>query len=143
MRFYKKITDLVIVDNPFIKVYTNLPDQTKLYDEIQNFKEEIDWPEMWDIEEAKKRLKNGWILVTLEFNNFIKGWFWFDVNYSQAHNLYVNKNYRNMGYASLLYQKIDEFAYKNNIKIIYGEIEDWNLKSIDLILKMGWEKLDD
>lgn len=143
MYFYKEIKKFFPINNDFIKVYKTLPDVTKLKNEIDNFNNEIEWALMWSIEDAQKRLNNNWIIITLEIENKIQGWVWLDTINNFLQNLYVNKIYRNKGYATDLVHILCNVAKKNNINQLKTHVEDWNLPSQRVFIKCGWEKIDD
>ena len=73
-------------------------DRKKLQDGIDTFQKELHWPHMWSVEDAEKRLKEGWWFYVLEKNNKYLGWAWFDVSNKQFCNLYVCEEARNKGY---------------------------------------------
>lgn len=143
MRFYKKITELTEVNNQNLKTYTTIPNIDKLQAEITNFNNEIDWKEMWNIEDAQKRLNDNWIIITLEIENKIQGWVWLDVNNKFLQNLYVNKTHRNKGFATDLVGFLSNFAKKNKINKLKTYVDDWNLPSQQVFFKCGWKKKDD
>ena len=73
-------------------------DRQKLQDSIDIFQSELDWTEMWSIEDAQKRLEEGWWFYVIEKDDKYIGWAWFDTPNKKFCNLYVHKDYRNRGY---------------------------------------------
>ena len=75
-------------------------DRQKLQDGIDIFQGELDWGEMWTIEDSEKRLEDGWWFYVIEKDNKYIGWAWFDTPNKQFCNLYVHKDYRDRGSVS-------------------------------------------
>ena len=113
-------------------------DRQKLKDGIDAFQSELDWQQMWSIEDAEKRLEDGWWFYVTEENNKYIGWAWFDTSNKQFCNLYVHKDYRDRGYGKqLVYSRLNE-CKKQNIEKVWMEVENWN-KSIQKIgQELGW-----
>lgn len=139
MRFKKDLRNHIPTKQPdyIVEVTIDTIDFIKLSKEIDEFNNEIKWDDMWDIEEVKNRLSNGWRFVVYMPNDEIKGWIWLD-NTNEPKNIYVNKNHRNKGIAKELYFEIHNICKKNNLEEIIGYIDDWNLISIKSIKKAGW-----
>lgn len=139
MKFKKDLRNHIPTTQPdyIVEVTIDTIDFIKLSKEIDEFNNEIKWDDMWDIEEVKNRLSNGWRFVVYMPNDEIKGWIWLD-NTSEPKNIYVNKNHRNKGIAKELYFEIHNICKKNNLEEIIGYIDDWNLISIKSIKKAGW-----
>ena len=140
MKFYK-IPSNIKTDDTFLFVYHSLPEGDKLSNEIKIFNEEIKWDGMWSVEDSITRFKQGWLLITYEIENTIKGWLWINLPNKEIFNLYVNKNFRGRGIAKSLYMKVEQIANENKLDILYADIENWNLISINLIKKMGWKEI--
>ena len=139
MKFKKDLRNHIPTTQPdyIVEVTIDTIDFIKLSKEIDEFNNEIKWDDMWDIEEVKNRLSNGWRFVVYMPNDEIKGWIWLD-NTNEPKNIYVNKNHRNKGIAKELYFEIHNICKKNNLEEIIGYIDDWNLISIKSIKKAGW-----
>jgi len=98
----------------------------KLQDSIDIFQSELDWTEMWSIEDAQKRLKEGWWFYVIEKDDKYIGWAWFDTPNKQFCNLYVHKDYRDRGYGKeLVYARLNE-CKKQNIQKVWMEVNTWN-----------------
>ena len=84
-------------------------DRKKLQDGIDTFQKELDWQQMWSVDDAEKRLKDNWWFYIIEKNDKYIGWAWFDTPNKQFCNLYVHKNYRDDGYGKdLVYVRLNE-----------------------------------
>ena len=68
-----------------------------LQDEIDYFNTIINWSDMWDLHEARRRLDNGWKLYLFKPDETIKGWMWLNTNTKEVCNGYVNPLYRSKG----------------------------------------------
>lgn len=144
MKFEKDLRNYIIKNtSPYIQqVNIDTLDFKKLDDEIKLFQEEINWTDMWDIKEVKNRLLNGWRFVIYKPSDEIKGWIWLD-NTNEPKNIYVNKEYRNVGVAKELYNEVHNICKKENIEKIIGYIDDWNIISRRCIESVGWYKISD
>ena len=65
-------------------------DRQKLQDGIDTFQGELDWWEMWTVEDSEKRLEDDWWFYVIEKDNKYIGWAWFDTSNKQFCNLYVH-----------------------------------------------------
>jgi len=142
MKFEMNLDDYILINqSPYIyEISLDNLDFDDLSKEINEFKSEINWSEMWDIEEVKKRLLNNWKFVIYKPQSNIKGWIWLDNTY-EPKNIYVNKNYRNRGIGKELYYTVQNICKKMGIKKIYGYIDDWNIVSINCIESVGWQRI--
>ena len=68
-----------------------------LQDEIDTFNKIIKWKSMWDLDDVRDRLSQGWKFVLFKPDNTIKGWGWLNVSNKEICNVYVNPLYRNKG----------------------------------------------
>ena len=113
-------------------------DRKKLQDGIDTFQKELHWPHMWSVEDAEKRLKEGWWFYVLEKNNKYLGWAWFDVSNKQFCNLYVCEEARNKGYGrQLVLARLNECKLQK-IKKVWMEVDDWNKSIQKITQKLGW-----
>ena len=67
-------------------------DRKKLQDGIDTFQRELDWQQMWSVDDAQQRLDNGWWFYVIEINDKYVGWAWFDILHNKFCNLYVHKD---------------------------------------------------
>ena len=110
----------------------------KLQDGIDIFQSELDWTEMWSIEDAQKRLKEGWWFYVIEKDDKYIGWAWFDTEIKRFCNLYVHKDYRDSGYGKeLVYARLNE-CKKQNIEKVWMEVDDWNIPIQKIGQELGW-----
>ena len=114
-------------------------DEKKLKSSIDEFQVELEWNNMWSIEDAKQRLKDGWKLLVIEKDNKYIGWSWIDISIKKWFNLYVHKDYRNMGYGKELIYSILNLANDKGLDILYADVDDWNKNSQKLFRKCGWK----
>ena len=113
-------------------------DRQKLQDSIDIFQSELDWTEMWSIEDAQKRLEKGWWFYVIEKKDKYIGWAWFDTPNKKFCNLYVHKDYRNRGYGrEFTYARLNEC--KNQlIENVNMHIHGWNKPTHKIINYIGW-----
>ena len=113
-------------------------DRKKLQDGIDTFKKEIDWRQMWSIDDAEKRLHDGWWFYVIEIDEKYIGWAWFDTPQKRFCNLYVHKDYRTDGYGKdLVYVRLNN-CKKQNIKKVWMEVNRWNTPIQKINQKIGW-----
>ena len=113
-------------------------DRQKLQDGIDTFQAELDWWEMWTIEDSEKRLEDDWWFYVIEKDNKYIGWAWFDTPNKQFCNLYVYKDHRDEGYGKeLVYVRLNE-CKKQNIKKVWMEVDDWNIPIQKIGQELGW-----
>jgi RimJ/RimL family protein N-acetyltransferase len=111
---------------------------------IQNFNDEIEWDEMFDLDEAIIRLKNGefFYIGVIDDEPFGHVWFEFVDTISlnkHAYNLFIknkvdNKTYSGKEFFSYVIEK-----YHKCCKI-YSEIDEWNIASIKIVEYLGFKK---
>jgi len=113
-------------------------DRQKLRGGIDTFQDELDWREMWTVEDSEKRLEDGWWFYVIEKDNKYIGWAWFDTETKRFCNLYVHKDYRDSGYGKqLVYARLNE-CKKQNIKKVWMEVDDWNIPIQKIGQELGW-----
>lgn len=110
---------------------------------IDYFNEEIEWNEMFDINQAKNRLSDGMVLYVCLHNTEPLGYVWFKEMGNDEKKLF-NLFFRNKNIIKTHTGK--EFISSiintyENAKIIVCEVDDWNEKSIKLFKKLGFEQL--
>ena len=102
---------------------------------IDSFNSEIRWDDMFNINDVNKRIIHGQRLFIGYSKNIPFGYVWFDDN--TLYNLYVrnnlpNKNYSGKGFVS----KVVKTYYAD--RIINCEVDEWNVKSIKLFKRLGF-----
>ena len=113
-------------------------DRQKLQYGIDTFQKELDWQQMWTVEDSEKRLEDGWWFYVVEKDNKYIGWAWFDTPNKKFCNLYVHKDYRNRGYGrEFTYARLNEC--KNQlIENVNMHIHEWNKSTHKIINHIGW-----
>ena len=121
--------------------FLNINDNLSLIeDSIKHFNSEIEWKDMFTIEEAIKRVSEGMIMY-IGLNDFgVFGHVWFN-DYKDGRvlfNLFVRnqipkKEYTGKEFVSDI---IHRFEHE---KPIYSEVGEWNKKSINLFKRLGFE----
>ena len=113
-------------------------DRIKLQDGIDTFQKELDWPEMWSVDDAEKRIKDGWWFYVIEIGDKYVGWCWFDNDTKKFCNSYVEENYRNNGYGKdLVYVRLNE-CKRQGIENVWMEVEEWNAPIQKISQRIGW-----
>ena len=113
-------------------------DRKKLQDAIDTFQKELDWRQMWSVDDAQERLDDGWWFYIIERDDKYIGWGWFDTSQKKFCNLYVHKDYRADGYGKdLVYVRLNE-CKNQNIKKVWMEVNDWNTPIQKIGQEIGW-----
>lgn len=113
-------------------------DRQKLQDGIETFQGELDWGEMWTVDDSEKRLEDGWWFYVIEKDGKYIGWAWFDIETKRFCNLYVHKDYRDRGYGKeLVYARLNECKIQN-IEKVWMEVDDWNIPIQKIGQELGW-----
>ena len=113
----------------------------ELSDEIDIFNREIEWSEMWTLEDARDRLSNNWRLIVYRPGNIIKGWYWLD-NTKEPRNLYVNKGYRGLGIGKEMHLALLNVCKEVGMERVECSIDDWIVASKECIKKAGWTEIE-
>ena len=110
-----------------------------LQDEIDYFNTIINWSDMWDLHEARRRLDNGWKLYLFKPDETIKGWMWLNTNTKEVCNGYVNPLYRNKGIGVELLNS----AHRGCLdwKKWWCQSEDWNKPAHQLIINCNYKMI--
>jgi RimJ/RimL family protein N-acetyltransferase len=108
-----------------------------VYQSINIFNSQIKWEDMYNITDAIDRFKNGYTMYVL-YDNLVFGYMWFskylDGVYLQ--NLFMLKSKTQKWRATELLSAIIENHY--NLTKIYCYIDDWNILSQKVVLKLGF-----
>ena len=113
-------------------------DRVKLQNGIDTLQKELNWPEMWSVDDAIKRLKDGWWFYVIEIDDKYVGWSWFDNDTKKFCNSYVKENYRNNGYGKdLVYVRLNE-CKRQGIENVWMEVEEWNAPIQKIAQRIGW-----
>ena len=139
MRFEIDLREYSITSIPqyIIEVNTLTLNFQDLSDEIDEFNSEIEWKEMWTVEDARTRLQSGWKLLVYIPGEKIKGWYWLD-NAGEPRNLYINKGYRGLGVGKEMHLALLNICKELGMERVECSIDDWNIGSQRCIKKAGW-----
>lgn len=143
MRFEIDLKNYTITPPPpyIVEVTLATLDFKQLSNEIDEFNREIEWDEMWTVDEAKDRLTNNWRLVVFRpGSRIIKGWYWLD-NTKEPRNIYVNRNYRNMGVAREMQIELLNICKRLGMDRVECSIDDWNAISMKSFKNVGWTEV--
>ena len=140
MRFYADLNNVKHQYYDEIKIGSldNLDDLNR---EIAVFKQVIDWKDMWDINEAERRLLNSWKVLFFIPEQHIKGWYWLETPKNETFNLYINPDYRNKGWGLKMHKAMNQLSIDSGLTSLHCYIDDWNVSSQNLIKESGWEHL--
>ena len=107
----------------------------EIKESIDCFNKEIDWKDMWDLEEAGKRFSKGQILFLLRDENGALGHVWFDEDY--WYNLFIHPR-REPGTAQrFTYHCFNFIPYKE----IFAYVENWNEKAKKYVKSVGAKEI--
>ena len=109
---------------------------------INLFNSEIQWDDMFDINEAFDRIKRGEKMFVGYKNEDIFCYCWIRQDDEQSYYIYnvfskKPKSLRKMGVIDLLYSAI---KYHTN-GIITGEVDEWNIQSQKITEKLGFKRI--
>jgi len=107
--------------------------------EIMCFNRNIKWDGMWNITEARKRLKNNWRLVIFKPQDKIKGWGWLNKNNKEICNIYVNSKHRNQGIGTKIVNSLHRHC--QDWDRWWSQIDDWNIPSQKVFSKCNYKIL--
>lgn len=99
--------------------------ERSLSTEIKRFQKELNWSEMWDLQDVGNRLYSGWKFWVLRPKVQIKGWIWLTPN-GEMKNLYVSRRWRNRGWGRNLYLQCMNEALDLEYDKVYARLDVWN-----------------
>lgn len=129
----RKISDITI----FETIDMNIIQQC-----IDMFNSEIEWDDMFDLNRALERIKNGNKMLVGYYKDELFGYCWLEkipLNTYCIFNVFSKKEpmIRNYGATDLLY-----FVIKNHTQgNIIASVDDWNKKSINMFNKLGFNEI--
>jgi hypothetical protein len=108
---------------------------------IDMFNSKIKWDGMFDLIEAKNRIKTGDKLFVGYFGEIVVGYCWLKMieleNY-YLYNVFINEESKNRKYGAT---DLSFLIIKNNTTgKIYIDIDEWNKKSQNVAKKLGFKK---
>lgn len=110
-----------------------------IQESIDNFNEEIDWENMFNLDIALNRISVGDKFFVAKHDENLFGYCWLKENSKNKYfiyNVFSKKlpKIREYGATDMLY-----FVIKNNTRgEIYSEVDKWNNKSINMFKKLGF-----
>jgi RimJ/RimL family protein N-acetyltransferase len=109
---------------------------------IELFNSQLEWDGMFDISEAKRRVVGGDTMY-VGIDDKVYSYLWVNVNptYYFIYNVFSNNIRNNPNYTGkdLLYSVIKSYLLDKDCRC---EIDEWNIKSINLAKKMGFIQTD-
>lgn len=104
---------------------------------IKLFKSEIDWEEMWDIKDVKKRFDEKHIMYIMTDNDIVLGFCWYNKNY--LYNVFVSKTRTKNDSQNFIKYTLNE--YMINYKYVILQCDDWNIKAQKFFRGIGFINL--
>jgi hypothetical protein len=109
---------------------------------IDIFNSEIKWNDMFDLNRAIDRIKNGNKMFVGFYKNELFGYCWLEsisLNTYSIFNVFSKKEpvIRNYGATDLLYYVIKNHTHGN----IIASVDEWNTKSINVFNKLGFSEI--
>jgi hypothetical protein len=107
---------------------------------IELFKSQLEWDGMFDISEARMRIVSGDIMyVGIDDEVYSYLWVNDNPNYYFIYNVFSNNIRNNPNYTGkdLLYSVIKSYLLDKDCRC---EIDEWNIKSINLFKKLGFNQ---
>ena len=109
---------------------------------IDMFNSEIKWNDMFDLNRAIDRIKNGNKMFVAFYKNQLFGYCWLEsisLNTYSIFNVFSKKEpvIRNYGATDLLYYVIKNHTHGN----IIASVDEWNTKSINVFNKLGFNEI--
>lgn len=124
-----------------IKLITYKYAESRILETIENFNNEIEWGDMFNFDTVVDRLKNGMKMYILvgDNDNTTYGHVWFKDHKDGRNlfNLYVRNDIANKTYTGKEFVSDIIHRYESNTPI-YCEVDDWNVKSINLFKRLGF-----
>lgn len=109
---------------------------------IDMFNYEVKWNDMFDLNIAFNRINNGDKMFVGYYKNELFGYCWLQKISPDTYcifNVFSKKEpiIRNYGATDLLYLVIKNYTHDN----IVASVDDWNIKSINVFNKLGFNKI--
>ena len=140
--YFKHNLDVKINSNQregisFLKITQDNFSETKefIQKSIDTFNSEIEWNEMWNIEDAEIRLSENQILFLLLENQTPLGHVWYDSYY--LYNAYVSKEREDGDSTWFIQETMWDMKDSNKLTYIKLYVDSWNERAIKF-----WEKLE-
>jgi hypothetical protein len=152
---YKIINDITLQNYQKFNVKRIITLNPKIEKKLNAALLKVDFsPLPFTINEAKKRLTNGYHLIIMENNDEIIGWTWDAVrsyyipelnekidlkqNECFSYNTYIDKRFRNKGLNKIMLHGKIASLYNEGFEKEWGHIWAWNIPSLKSFTGMGW-----
>lgn len=135
-RRFKKREDLSI-----LKVTNDIFNQSKelILQSIEVFSKEIEWDNMWTLDDCKKRLDKGDILFLLLFKKTPIGHVWYDE--SNLFNAFVSKKRVDGDSVWFIQETMWIMKKINDLEHIKLWTDDWNKRAQRFWIKLGYKEV--
>lgn len=144
--YFKHNLDVKINSNPreeisFLKITNTNFSETKelIQKSIDTFNSEIEWDEMWDINEAENRLNSGEVLYLLLNGDNPIGHVWYDLYY--LYNAFVSDKRKNGDSVWFIQETMWDMKKNYNLTYIKLYVDKWNKRAISFWKKNGYTSL--
>lgn len=132
--------NLIEREIPDFVYVSQMTDETVIKNCIEFFNSEIEWDGMFDLEEAKRRLKYGDKFFVGYQNGKIFGYCWItriEPKLFKVYNVFSRKTEqpRTYGATDMLFNVIKNHTHGT----IIAEVDEWNIKSIRMFNKLGFK----
>ena len=112
---------------------------------IQNFNDEIEWDEMFDLDASIDRFRSGMVMYigVVDTEPFGHVWFEFTDTISlnkNLYNLFIKNNVENKTYTGKEFVSYVIEKYHKDC-IIYCEVDEWNIKSKKTFDYLGFKEI--
>jgi ribosomal protein S18 acetylase RimI-like enzyme len=131
------------VEYDIVKIDRSNFESNKQYviDSINNFNSEIEWNEMFTLEEANNRVFDNMRMYLGLIDSKVFGHVWFK-NYkdgSYLFNLFVKNKAKTENYTGTKFTSDIINRFENEYPI-YANVDEWNEKSIKLFDRLGFKR---
>jgi len=134
---------LLGIEYNIVKIDRNNFESNKQYvtDSINNFNLEIEWNEMFTLEEASSRVFNNMRMYVGLVDSKIFGHVWFRdyKDGSYLFNLFVKNKAKTENYTGTEFTSDIINRFENKYPV-YADVDEWNKKSIKLFNRLGFKK---
>ena len=106
---------------------------------IDTFHSQIDWNDMWDLDECEVRLSQDEILYLLLDSGIPNGHVWYDSSY--LYNAFVSENRTSGDSLWFIQETMWDMKEIFNLRRISLYVDDWNIRAIKFWKKLGFVEL--
>jgi hypothetical protein len=106
---------------------------------IDTFHSEIEWNEMWDLNDSEIRLNQNQNLYLLIENQNPIGHVWYDSYY--LYNAYVYSKRKDGDSCWFIQETMWDMKENNKLNYIKLNVDSWNKRAIGFWEKLGFEKI--